>query len=102
MRWISRDPLAEQSFWIQFSERLSDSQFIAMLAERLKPEYAFVSNDPTLAVDTLGLSPSRLNIKVPKCEIWILTGHNWAGSKCCELYSHRTFGRIVVVRFLAV
>jgi hypothetical protein len=55
-RWLSRDPIGEQSFRAQFSAERPLLERRGVRGESLKPGYEFVANRPLTTVDYLGLS----------------------------------------------
>jgi RHS repeat-associated protein len=76
-RWMSRDPIAEELFFILFVQDKSEEQKEEFTDERLAPTYLFVGNSPTNKWDDLGLIDSAT------AAFWqaVIAG-NWKAAKC--------------------
>jgi RHS repeat-associated protein len=54
-RWLSREPLGDDSFLTSYSESRSRTERWRLLRQALQPTYGFVQNNPIAGKDILGL-----------------------------------------------
>jgi RHS repeat-associated protein len=61
-RWLSRDPLAEESFFADSSHNQKEEAVTAHALQSLNPVYCFLQNDATSRIDAYGLACADLDI----------------------------------------
>jgi RHS repeat-associated protein len=64
-RWLSRDPIEEESFFVRYTKDLPPQDKKSLAKASKKPSYLFINNNPILWIDILGLDGNCLSSVLP-------------------------------------